>query len=169
MNYESNNIKKVLSIYPNKKGFSYSFFENKNLLIRVGSHVDGKDGFSSQIHELIEKFEPHLIVTEDQEHKSCKRSKKVVSKLKEISAIAKKHNLPIRLYTRLMVQGVFSCFEVNNKYEMAKYLSGKFPQLKHRMPPKPQIWEKEHYRMRWFDSIAFAFAYYYIEGDLNSK
>lgn len=160
---------KVLSLYPTRDGFSYSFFESSTQLIRWGNCTKGKTGTAIKFQSLIEEFNPELVVTEHHEHQNFKRGKRIAKALKEIYEITERNNIYIQKYSRFTIKGVFSCFEISNKYGMAGFLANVFPEVSGKMPPKPKIWKSEHYRMGLFDSLAFAFTYYYIEGNLNSK
>jgi len=153
---------RVLSIYPTSTGFSFSYFEGPRELIDWGNccYIENNN---EKLQKLIDTFEPKIIITEDKESINYKRSKKTSSKLSLIYKLAEENQIETRRYSRLMVKGVFECFEANNKYAIAILLSTWYQGLTKKLPPKPEIWMGQHYRMGLFDSISFAFAYFYTE------
>ena len=46
-----------------------------------------------------------------------------------------------------------------NKYQVARAVAKRLPDLAAKLPRKRKIWEKEHYRMRIFDAAAVGVAY----------
>jgi len=160
--------KRILSIYPTVNGASYSCFEGADHLVGWGNISRGTDNLRKKIQDLIDQFQPEIIVTEQEPINKAMRGKQTIKSLKLVQKLSETNQIYLKQYARLMVKGVFSCFDANNKYETAVYLAQVFPQLSSKLPPKPKIWESQHYRMGLFDSVAFAFAYYYVEGELNN-
>lgn len=169
MNNEPINVQRLLSIYPTKHGFSYSYFESPTKLVESGNITQGANKTGLKLQELIDQYQPEMMITEDHQYIGFKRGKLALSGLETLSKLAKKNKIYLKKYTRLMIKGVFSCLDAHNKYDTANFLVTRFPELHSKLPPKPKIWKGQHYRMGVFDSVAFAFAYYYVEGDLNSN
>ena len=84
--------------------------------------------------------------------------------LDDVYKLTEEGNIGLKKYSRNMVKGVFDCLEVNNQYQAFLLLIQWYPSLSVKVPPEPKIWRWSHYRKGVFDSVSFAFSYFYTEG-----
>jgi hypothetical protein len=100
-----------------------------------------------QATKWIDKFRPDVVVTEDVSKQSTK-STKTRSLISTISGVADRRKL---LDVKVPQAGTSK-----NKYEEAKALGKRFPEIAAWVPKKPQIWEPEPRNTVYFEAIGLA-------------
>lgn len=157
----------VLAIAPTIKGFGYTVFEGPDELIEwsisnLTSRQRLKEGIA-RVEELIDFYEPEVVVIENAKTELCRKARKTVQFLAKVEKLSGKLSIPCHAYTREEIKEVFGRLSFNTKYEIAKGIAGFIPYLKARLPPDRKPWMSEDYRMGIFEAASLAYVYYYRE------
>jgi Holliday junction resolvasome RuvABC endonuclease subunit len=164
MRYCSTKIRRVLAIDPSTSGFSFAVMEGPEELIDWGiKAVKGDKNRESlkRVIQLIERYHPDVIVVEDYQHKSSRRSRRVRHLLKAIVAFASRKNLRVRRVSRSAVKKALPQDGSPTKHQIASELAHRFPELVPRLPRVRKPWMSEDPRMSIFDSVALALTSFY--------
>ena len=152
--------KRVLSIYPTRIGFAYAFFESPKELVDWDNCRLQDEDLSKRVQILIDVLQPNVLVAEDNKDLSFYRGERIAKKLDEIYQLAQQNKIFLERQSRAAVKVLFRRFNAENEHETARLLSRWFPGL-YRLPPKPKVWNRKHYRMGLFDAVSFALTYYH--------
>ena len=150
---------RVLAIDPSTRGFGFAVLEGPNRLIDWGvkeTKTDKKRRTLKLIHDLIDQYQPNVIVVEDYEGKGSHRCRRVRELIEDISKLAAKQEIKVRRFSRAKVKQAFSESGAVNKYEIAQTIANRFPELAPRLPRFRKPWMSEDYRMSIFDAVALA-------------
>lgn len=157
----------VLALYFNTVGFGYAVFEGINEPVdwKVRKAKDKCDtGFSKQVGELLDIFDPSVIVVRKcltKEHWSC--SERTKQRTKKVKALAKRKGIRIVDYSRADIRQCFSRYGATNKDEIARAIAEIVPDFEHLVPAMRLFWDKEAYLMGVFDAISLIITYYWAE------
>ena len=150
---------RVLAIDPSTRGFGFAILEGPNRLIDWGvkeTKTDKRKRSLKLIADLIEQYQPSVLVVEDYTRKGSRRCRRVRELIKDISRLAVQQKIKVRSFSRLKVKQAFSESGASNKYEIALAIAERFPELAARLPRFRKPWMSEDYRMGIFDSVGFA-------------
>lgn len=155
--------KRVLAIDPASRGFGFAVLEGPKGLIDWGvksARVDKDKRCLKLIEDLIERYEPDMIVVEDHVAKGSRRCRRVQQLIEGILILAGKRKIMARSYSRRMVKKVFSQSGAKNKHQIATAIAKQFLELAPRVPPYRKSWMSEDYRMSIFDAVALALTFF---------
>lgn len=107
------------------------------------------------VENLIELYQPRVLVLEDYAGKGSRRCGRVQILIDDTAKLALKKNLKVRRFSRAEIKGAFSESGTSTKYEIAVAMANHFPELAPRLPRFRKPWMSEDYRMSIFDAIAF--------------
>ncbi len=158
--------KRVLAIDPASRGFGFAVLEGPKRLIDWGvksARVNKDKRCLKLIEDLIERYEPDVIVVEDYAGKGSRRCRRVRQLIEGILILAGKRRIKARSYSRRKVKTVFSRLGACNKHQMATAIAKQFPELAPRLPPARKPWMSEDYRMSIFDAVALALTFFYFD------
>jgi Holliday junction resolvasome RuvABC endonuclease subunit len=161
MRYSSATLDRVLAIDPSPRGFGFAVMEGPQRLIDWGTKgVNGDKNRQSLKHvaELIERYCPDVIVIEDCQHKSARRTVRVRNLLNDIVLIASS-KLRVRRIPRLTVKKTFTQDGAGTKHQVATEIAKRFPELAPLLPPVRKPWMSEDNRMSIFDAVSLALTY----------
>jgi Holliday junction resolvasome RuvABC endonuclease subunit len=154
---------RALAIDPSTRGFGFAVLEGPNQLIDWGvkeTKVDKNSKTLKLIADLIEPYQPAVIVVEDYEAKGSRRCTRVRELIADISKLAAKKKVKVRKFSRLKVKRPFSESGASTKHEIAVAISRWFPELAPRVPRFRKPWMSEDYRMSIFDAVAFGLTFF---------
>src|SRR5215813_10843103 len=100
------NDKRALAIDPSTRGFGFAILEGPNRLIDWGvkeTKIDKKRGSLKFIEELIERYQPSVLVVEDYAGKGSRRCGRVRELINDISKLAANRKVKVRSVSRLKV------------------------------------------------------------------
>ena len=158
--------KRVLTIDPASRGFGFAVLEGPKRLIDWGvksARVNKDTRCLKLIEDLIERYEPDIIVVEDYVAKGSRRCWRVRQLIEGILGLASTRNIKARSYSRRKMKAVFSRMGARNKHQMAKAIAKQFTELAPRLPPYRKSWMSEDYRMSIFDAVALALTFFYFD------
>ena len=159
---------RVLSIDLRPQRFSYALFDGPKRLLDWGAcfYPPGGDRGAvvagRKIASLLKVFFPSVIVVKQVLHKTTRNSPGVQPILTAIRREASVRSIPVHLLARTNVREAFRVFRAKTKYEIASILTGIFPELLWRLPPKRKFYEGEHSVMSIFDAVALGVTYYQL-------
>src|SRR6266705_6941105 len=90
---------RVLAIDPSTRGFGFAVLEGPNRLIDWGVKETKKNKSAKSlklIDELIDRYQPNVIVVEDYAGKGSRRCRRIQELINDISKLARKRKLKIR-------------------------------------------------------------------------
>lgn len=159
--------KSVLAIDPTSRGFGYAFFEGQSNLVDWGTkQIEGKTGETKnircilKIRELIQHFQPDVIVLEDPRGEGSRRCARICRLIASIRALAAKNRVMTRCFSRSRVREIVARYNARTKYQIAVKIAKELPELEPHLPRRRKLWMSEDERMAVFDAAAFALVYY---------
>src|SRR5262249_25387033 len=123
---------RVLAIDPSTRGFGFALLEGPNRLIDWGvkeTKTDKKHRSLQLIADLIDQYQPSTIVVEDYAAKGSRRCGRVRELINDIAKLAETRNVKVRSFSRLKVKQAFAESGASNKFEIAKTIANRFPEL----------------------------------------
>src|SRR5262245_1336760 len=101
------NDKRVIAIDPSTRGFGFAVLEGPNRLIDWGvkeTKTDKKNRSLKLIGDLIEQYQPSVVVVEDYAVKGSRRCGRVRELINDISQLAVKRKVKVRSFSRAKVK-----------------------------------------------------------------
>jgi Holliday junction resolvasome RuvABC endonuclease subunit len=163
---------RVLAIDPSTRGFGFAVLEGRNQLIDWGvkeTKTDKNRRSLKLIADLIEQYEPSVLVLEDYGGKGSRRCRRVAELIEAISKLAAKRKLKVKMYSRAKVKLAFAESGAGTKYEIAMAIANRFPELAQRLPRFRKPWMSEDYRMSIFDAVALAIAFFQFQKEKGAR
>jgi Holliday junction resolvasome RuvABC endonuclease subunit len=152
---------RVLGIAPSTRGFGFVLLEGANTLVDWGVKAvkgDKNAKSLSNVANLVDLYMPDAIVLEDTRLKKSRRSERIKALVEEIVALAKSHNIRVKLFSPKKLKLELLNDENGTKQAMAESLAARFPEeLGFQIPKKRRIWMAPDYRMDIFDAVALVF------------
>lgn len=163
MNYLSANIQRVLAIDPYTKGFGFAVLEGPERLIDYGvKRVKGDKNCDSlnKLADLIERYQPDVIVLENPTDKGSRRCQRVQQLLKETLVLIASKRIKARRFSRSQIGKAFYSSGAFNKYQRASSIAKQFSELALRLPQARKFWVNEGERMSIFEAVALALTFF---------
>lgn len=162
---------RILALSPFSKGIGFIVLEDNYNLVDWGlkycfktkqSSTCSRKTPSSQLNknclrvfsQLIEYYEPNVVITEDWSASICKRHKRVKTLLSRIHLAAGKQHLQTYRYSRLQIRKQFAEYKVTTKQEIAVCLSSLFAELQPYLPKPRKLWMPENPRIHIFNALS---------------
>src|SRR5213594_2075653 len=163
---------RVLAIDPSTRGFGFAVLEGPERLVDWGvkeTKTDKNKRSLRLISELIEQYEPSVLVLEDYVGKGSRRCRRVAELIEEIRELAVKRKVKVKSFSRADVQKVFAESGATTKQEIAVGITKRFPELAPRLPRFRKPWMSEDYRMSIFDAVALAIAFFQFQKEKKAR
>jgi Holliday junction resolvasome RuvABC endonuclease subunit len=157
---------RFLAVDPTCRGFGFAVLEGPERLLDWGvahARKNKRDRCLARIAELIQRYEPTVIVAEDGTGKGSRRCPRVLRLLRDVRKLAAKNHIVMRSFPRSKVWRTFAEGEALTKHQIAKLIAARFPELAPRLPPFRKPWMSEDDRMSIFDALAFALTFFHVE------
>ena len=107
-----------------------------------------------KIAELVEYYQPEVIVLENPTGKGSRRCLRVQELIGEVVKLASRKRIKSRRFSRSQVMQAFASFGAVTKYQIAVEIVKRFPELESRLPRIRRPWMCEDERMSIFDAAA---------------
>jgi hypothetical protein len=114
------------------------------------------------VGELIEHYDPDMVVVEDWVGKGSRRCARIGNLIRAIMVLATMHGIPSRCYSRDRVREAFSTQHAWTKRQIAAAVATQLPELKLRLPRFRKPWMTEDERMAIFNAAAFALTFFQL-------
>lgn len=153
---------RILAIDPVSRGLGIAVLESPHLPIDWGvkdlrSRTEHRT--LDLIENLIEGYQPDVVVLEDTLHPACRRCVRIRSLIDAIRVRATSRRIRTERISR---ESVYQALGVRTKYEAARKVATLLVELAPSLPPPRKPWMNEDPRMSIFDATAFALAYYHL-------
>jgi Predicted endonuclease involved in recombination (possible Holliday junction resolvase in Mycoplasmas and B. subtilis) len=168
MNRRANRTTRILAIDPSTRGFGFAVLEGPDRLIDWGvkdTKLDKNRRALELIANLIEQYEPGVVVLENYAGKGSRRCERVAELIEKISRLALTRETKVRRFSRAEVKRAFAASGAKTKYEIAVAIANRFPELAPRLPRFRKPWMSEDYRMSIFDAVGLAVVYFRSEDE----
>jgi Holliday junction resolvasome RuvABC endonuclease subunit len=157
--------KRVVAIDPTTKGYGFAVMEGPERLIDWG--VKGvknnkNENYLEPIADLINQYQPDVLVVEDFAGRGSRRCKRVQELITRIIKLGSEKKVHIRNFSPLSVRKAFSDSGTFTKHQIATAIAQRLPELAPRLPPFRKCWMSEDYRMSIFDAVSFALTFFYF-------
>lgn len=149
----------VLAVDLRPLSFGFAVFEGPDELLDWGIRnfrhgVNAvKVPMDAKLAMLLDQHAPDAVVMKKPRTATLSRM------VRTIAALARVRRIPVRLISRTVVRGAFPN-DNRNKYEVAKAIAGRFPELSPRLGHQRKLWEAEPYSTRIFDAAALGLAHF---------
>lgn len=153
---------RVLALDPITRGFGFAVLEGPVTLVDWGIRYAPNDDARAplqRIGDLIDLYNPDVIVTEDPGHQKSRRCARVGGLIEKVQRLAT-DDLEVHLISASLVRKVFGDDEVVTKHGIATIVAEHFPELAPRLPPRRRVWMAEDRRGAIFDAAAFGLTYF---------
>jgi Holliday junction resolvasome RuvABC endonuclease subunit len=155
---------RILAITPSTRGFGYAVLEGHKLLVDWGVRSiegDKNSGSIKKVEEMIDLYNPQVIVLENTATKESRRSPRIKALTKRLVAVAESRTIKVALFSKRQVRRIFFGDAVGTKHALAEIIAERFPEeLGFRLPPKRRDWMSEDSRMDVFGAVALTLAYF---------
>ncbi len=147
----------MLAVDPTHRGFGFAILESPDRLVDWGVKTvrgDKQAGCLRKIRELLQLYQPTVVVLEDCARRGSRRCPRVRRLIERIRATVTKSGVKARLVSTARVRKAFA--PASTKHEIAVALANRFPELAPLLPPPRKPWMSEDCRMNIFDAVALA-------------
>ncbi len=163
---KSNKDEIILSIFPNAIGFGYAVMSSA--LTVLNSQVVQVKPVSNRlamkrIREIINYYEPKIIVVEDYNGIGSRKSKRIQKMIDTISRYAHTKQLKTFAYARSHIRYVFSSFNAHTKHEIACVIAENVKNMEHKLMKPRKTCESEKYMAGAFDAVSLGVTHFYME------
>lgn len=159
-NHTPTKYPRTLAIAPSGYGVGFALIEGFDTLADWGlKRISGDKNESSlqRVNELLSHYEPELLVMQNTEVKTSRRSPRIKKLNKKIKALAQEANVKVLTFTREAVKEAFLPNGKGNKHDLALAIADRFPEeLALRVPPERKAWMTEDSRVNTFEAVALA-------------
>ena len=161
-----------LAVYPSTYGFGYAVVEGTTFVLETSmwltkytrKHGNDKNAKClAKISALMEFYSPDIIVVENYKGKGSRRYNRVERLIDDVMRLAQERNIRVHQYSRAEIRHCFEKYNAFSKYEIAKVIAGRIPNLKDRLPAPRKVWLPEDYRMGIFDAMSLMFTFVWSE------
>lgn len=155
----------VLAIHPTAKGFAWVLFENPQTPVAwsiVHAGAGREQRVVSRFKRLLERYEPGILVLESFEEGITRRSPRIRRLCEEMLHIARAHNMDAKVFSRDVVQSVFSETGAVTRVQIAQVIADRVDAFSHRLPQRRRAWQSDDPRQSLFDAAALALTYYAV-------
>src|SRR5437867_2438119 len=155
---------RVLAVDPSTRGFGFAILEGPDRLIdwAVKETKVNKNAKSLKlIDDLIDRYQPSVVVVEDYEGKGSRRCRRIQGLISDISKLAVQRKIKVRAFSRAKVKQMFSESGASNKQDIAAAIANQFPELAPRLPRFRKPWMSEDYRMSIFDAVVLVLTFFF--------
>lgn len=156
MTHDSTKNTRVLAVDPSTRGFGFAVLEGPDRLIDWGTRSARSDKHRqcvSKVGELVDCYEPSVLVVEDCSAKDSRRCARVRRLIDAIVGLAKERKIRTRRFSREQVQAAFSKFGAATKHEIAVAIAERFPELAPHVPRYRKAWMSEDHAQSVFDAV----------------
>ncbi len=157
-------FEKILSVYPNSKGYAYVLMEGPTIVIEkkmvsispVDNHRILKD-----ITDLLKNYIPDALILEDTSCKFSRKGGRGKQLLRSLSLSAKHQGIPVYSYAREDIRLVFEIWRAKSKYEIAEVIAKNIKNFEMLLYPKPKYPDSQKYLTALFDAVSLGITHYY--------
>lgn len=158
------NFERILSVYPNSKGYAYVLMEGPTMVLEKRmisiSPVDNTR-ILKDITDLLKTHTPNALIIEDTSCKFSRKGARGKQLIRSLSASAKHQGVPVHYYAREDVRLVFEIWRAKTKYEIAEVIAKNIEGFEMLLYPKPKYPDSQKYLTALFDAVSLGITHYY--------
>jgi hypothetical protein len=158
----------VLSIYPFSRGFGFVLFEGAESPFDWGVREIKEKNRNVRsvdaIKELIDRYRPEILLIEDVEDSTCRRSPRIKKLYQMLSHLAAAEYVDLCKVREITVRKYFLSVGAVTKYERALAIGRQIPAFGHRIPRVRKAWMSADPRQSLFDAAALGLVFYGTRG-----
>lgn len=155
----------TLAITLSTRGMAYVFFEApKTPFDWAVVEVKGKgknEQIAERVQKLLDLYHPQVLVLEDIQTKSAKRSSRLQRLSLALAHMATCEGIEVCHYDRKAIRQTFGAVGAKTKVEIAHAIATAIPAFMHRLPPIRKIWMSEDSRQMLFDAAALGIIHFH--------
>jgi len=143
--------------------FGYVMFEGPHALLDWGVRTYVSDErllVEARIDNLRSMFAPSIILVRKPAEAYRLRQPMICPALHILKAFAKRLLITVRVVDYSTLRGYFSMGSAIKKYDRARLIAERFPELSWRLPPERKAWESEPTRQSIFDAASLGVFYF---------
>jgi len=158
----------ILAVYPFSRGFAFVLFEGPENPFDWGvkeikeKHRNIKT--LEAIKELIDRYCPEVLVIEDTNDRSSRRSSRIKKLYRMLTHLAAAEYIDLCRFPNTEVKKYFASVGAVTKYEIALAIGRQIPAFGHRLPRVRKAWMSADPRQSLFDAAALGLVYYGSRG-----
>lgn len=162
----SQHQKRVLAFDVRPRSLAYTAFEGPEKLLDWGTRRfrGGMNAvrvpLADKIAALLQEIDPQVVVLKAPPERIKLNRAKTQKALTCIREVADRLHIRTRQFTRRAAKNPFGIDSKLTRYQIARALAQRFPELAQVLPPKRKPWETEDCRMSIFDAAALAMTYF---------
>jgi hypothetical protein len=163
MNSKTLQNKCILSLAPCVQGIGYIVFDGSRQPVDWGvkwARTEKNKIGMTHVAALIKKYQPDKLVFEDHRAEGSRRATRIADLLDTIAALAQQQQIETTRLSRARIRQHFRADDAATKFQIAKTIAAKLPELAPRLPLERKIWLPEHANMSIFDAAALALTYF---------
>lgn len=154
----------VLGISPNSLGMGYAALDGPTEILETGitrARLFGSLTCIRRLRALLTFYQPDLIAVESSRGKGLVKGSVAARILRAVTEEAKRHSIPIIVYSRDDVRAVFSQYQAHTRYQIGKRITEWLPELTPKLPRRREWWDKRDEELAIFDAVAIALTHYH--------
>ncbi|MFI4973059.1 MAG: hypothetical protein ACHP84_00805 [Caulobacterales bacterium] len=157
-----------MGFHPTARGFGWVVFETPSAPLEWNlAYVRGDKNVAclKQMHGLLARFRPDVLVMERFDHRTGKRAIRVAKLCHAVAAIAQEYAVEVRFLPRRDVRRGLGLPAGATRQDAAERVAGHIAAFRHRLPPERRPWESADRRMALFSAAALVLAYFTIDDE----
>jgi Holliday junction resolvasome RuvABC endonuclease subunit len=153
----------VLAVHPTSRGFGWVLFDGPFSPVDWGT-ASARPNRSARLlarfKRLVARYEPAVLVIEDFEQPSAKRSERVRDLCRSMLDLAAQSGVRSKIYPKHVVHAYFGGAPAATRHQIAEAIATQIDDFSHRLPKKRKPWDAEDPRQSLFDAAALAIVHY---------
>jgi hypothetical protein len=151
---------RILAVDLRESRLGFAAIEMPNKLLEIGIPTfNSATGAKRRLLILLKAFKPSVLVL-DRGSRRGKRNKRRLTKiLRMMRNHGKLTSIRVEVISAMALRSFFAERGAYNKDDVADLLSGWFPSLSWKIPPRRKCYESERWVMAAFDAVALGVAY----------
>jgi len=158
------NFEKVLSVYPNTKGYAYALMQGPLTILEKKmvsiSPVDNTR-IIKDVEALLDEYKPKALILEDDKCKYSRKRGRAKQLLRSLAQTAQKKKYKVHTYSREEIRFVFNIWNAKTKYEIAEVIAKNIKSFRMLLYPKPKYTDSQKYLEALFDAVSLGITHYY--------
>ncbi len=156
---------RTLALYVTRRGVAFACFVHPRMLLDWGTkEVPGSERKHARAllaaRQLIEKFQPHVLVIENTTDRHSKRPARIGALNRAIAKYGEKQGIDVSAYSRQDIKDVFAEADASTKHEINGIISQVLPVLATRQPRKRRAYDQEPWGQGIFDAASLGVTFF---------
>jgi hypothetical protein len=158
----------VMGFHPTARGFGWVIFESPSAPLDWNlAYVRGDKNAAclKQLHALLARFRPHVLILEQFDRRTGKRANRVARLCQAVAEAAQQYATEVVVLTRRDVRRALGLAPEATRQDTAALVAKHIAAFRHRLPPERRPWESADRRLALFSAAALVLGYFGMSGD----